>query len=286
MKTAKGAPKSELLTYEEILEVVRAFVALGLRKVRITGGEPLLRPNIGFLLEGLDGISQIESLGITTNGTRLEEFVPFLAKTRFSVNCHVDTLDPERYRLTMRGDDPSTVVKAIIKAIEHKIAIKINSVVTPMTSFEDADRLVAFAAHHDIPVRFIEMMPISDALSVPTSSLPIRMLETKLVEKWRLYPAGREGVTRIYRGLNKVAYVGFITPNDERFCHNCLRFRLSARGILRTCLYSRDGVNLKVLVRGSHPEMLLSVLKDVITHKQMSHGRQGSVIEAMWEVGG
>jgi cyclic pyranopterin phosphate synthase len=286
MKTRKGAPKEEILRYEEIVELVNAFIHFGVRKVRITGGEPLVRPNIDFLLTELNSLSSVPSLGLTTNGIRLDHFVTVLAKTRFKVNCHIDTLDSVKYSQIMGGADITRVVDSLKALVDCGVPVKINSVVTKETTYDDCDSLVAFGALHKIPVRFIEMMPASKSIVEETSPSHIETLKRQLIERWALYPVGRDGVASMFKGLGSEALVGFIMPSDSHFCDNCLRFRLSARGMLRTCLYSRDGVDLRAVLREGDQKRLFEAIEIAIARKCLGFGREGKIIEAMWEIGG
>lgn len=277
-----GAPRSDLLTYEEIAEVTRALVGLGVRKVRVTGGEPLRRPGMEWLLRELARIRGIEDLGLTTNGTGLARFVPVLAEAGYRVNVHLDTLDPARYRQAMGGRDPAVVTDGIRLAARAGIPVKVNAVCSAWTTLEDAAGLVAFGRDVGATVRFIEAMPVSGLDPDPGAHAAMKALEEGLARALDLTPTGKNGVARTYAGT-RGERVGFITPSHARFCDGCDKVRLSSRGRLRTCLFGEAGTDLRPFLRAGDGAGLREAVAGVLQRKG---GREGDRIETMVGIGG
>lgn len=286
MRTSVGAPREDLLTYEEIGRVARAAVKQGVRKVRITGGEPLRRPGIASLLRDLASIDGIEDRGVTTNGTCLADSVPVLAETGYRVNVHLDTLDPTRYRDTCGAPSPEPVVRGLDAALAAGIRVKINSVCTARSDLEDARRLVLFGLERGVDVRFIESMPVSGTEPDWNARRTIESLETGLRDSLGLESDGGDGVARMYRLPGTAARVGFITPSHAAFCSGCDKLRLSSRGRLRTCLFAREGTDLRPLLRAGDQAGLLRAIAGALTEKDAGGGRQGCRIETMVGIGG
>ncbi len=281
MRTA-GAPRSDLLTYEEIVEVARVLVREGIRKVRLTGGEPLRRPGVEWLLREVARIPGIEDLGITSNGTRLREFVPVLADAGYRVNVHLDTLDPTRYRERMGGTDLGAVTGAILDAVRAGVPVKVNAVCSARTTLDDATGLVAFGREVGAIVRFIEAMPVSGVGPDPGARAAMKALEEGLATALDLAPAGKDGVARMYTGTGGER-VGFITPSHARFCDGCDKVRLSSRGRLRTCLFGEAGTDLRPFLRAGDRAGLREAVAGVLQRKG---GREGDRIETMVGIGG
>ncbi len=277
-----GAPRSDLLTYEEIVEVTRALVGLGVRKVRLTGGEPLRRPGIKWLLGALAGLEGVEDLGLTTNGTRLREFVRILAGAGYRVNVHLDSVDPARYRAVMGGRDVEVVMGAVREAVRAGIPVKVNAVCASDATLEDAARLVAFGREAGVTVRFIEAMPVSGLAPDEAARAKMAEIEAGLRDELDLVPAVAEGVARMYRGPGGER-VGFITPSHARFCDGCDKVRLSSRGRLKTCLFGETATDLRPFLRGADATGLREAIAQVLRRKQ---GREGERIETMVGIGG
>lgn len=270
------------MTYEEIAEVARALVGLGVRKVRVTGGEPLRRPGLEWLLRELARIDGIEDLGLTTNGTGLSGFVPVLAEAGYRVNVHLDALDPARYRQAMGGRDPFVVADGIRSAARAGIPVKVNAVCSAETTLDDAAGLVAFGREVGATVRFIEAMPVSGLDPDRGARAAMKALEEGLSRALDLAPAGRDGVARMYAGPGGER-VGFITPSHARFCEGCDKVRVSSRGRLRTCLFGEAGTDLRPFLRDGDGAGLREAIAGVLRRKG---AREGDRIETMVGIGG
>jgi cyclic pyranopterin phosphate synthase len=244
----------EILTYEEITRVAGIAAALGVRKIRITGGEPLIRKNIYWLIASLKAIKGIEDISLTTNGILLEKYARGLAEAGLNrINISLDTLSPERYREITRGGDIRLVMNGINAAEEAGLLpVKINMV--PIRNLNDDEipdfaRMTLSTPRH---VRFIEFMPIgsrdlwSDERYLSTAELK------KTVEKiGPLIPVRlrKTGPARYYRFDGAPGVIGFISALTHHFCGDCNRLRLTADGRLRPCLFSETEIDLKPALR-------------------------------------
>ncbi|MDX2081225.1 MAG: GTP 3',8-cyclase MoaA [Terrimicrobiaceae bacterium] len=256
------APRSEHLTAEEIGRVVEAAVRLGFRTFRITGGEPLLRADVVEICRTVAGIRGVESLALSTNGTRLAGSAKALRQAGVaSVNISLDALDTGLYR-RMTGGDLTAVREGIDVARECFSSVKLNCVLIRGVNESEYVPLVHQAAEWQIPVRFIELMPLSRTVGVtPENFLPVGEVERRLggLGKWSEASVVGRGPAR-YRRLDPPgAVVGFIgaltTPG---FCESCNKVRLTADGKLRPCLGRHGEVDLRDALRsGGDPEALL-----------------------------
>ena len=252
----------DILTYEEIVRVVRIATGLGVRKIRITGGEPLARKNVPYLIASLSSIPGIEDISLTTNGMLLAGYARILADAGLHrVNVSLDSLKPDRYREITRGGDFSQVMKGIASAHDAGLSpVKINMV--PIRSvnddeIEDFARLTLTTPYH---VRFIEFMPfVSEDIwnrekfisSDEIRSL-VEQIGTLIPEKMK-----KAGPAEYFRFDGAAGIVGFISPISNHFCKECNRLRLTADGKLRPCLFSETEIDLKPSLRsdGSDAEI-------------------------------
>lgn len=256
----KPVEHRDILTYEEIERIIRVAAGLGVRKIRITGGEPLARRGITFLISLIRNIDGIEDISLTTNGILLEEYAEELVQAGLNrVNVSLDSLRPDRYREITRGGDINRVLRGINKAEESGLLpIKINMV--PIRGFnddeiEDFARITLERAYH---IRFIEFMPIgardlwSDKRYIPTDEI------RSIVE--RIGPLSpvkvrRTGPARYFRFEGAPGVIGFISALTHHFCGDCNRLRITSDGKLRPCLFSETEIDLKPALRGlSSPE--------------------------------
>jgi len=246
----------EILSYEEIERVVRVAAALGVRKIRITGGEPLARKNVTYLIASLRNISGIEDMSLTTNGVLLEKYAKELADAGLNrVNISLDSLKPERYREMTRGGEIGPVMKGIEAAEKAGLLpLKINMV--PIRGLND-DEIEAFAGltlNTPFQVRFIEFMPIgagdlwSDERYISTDEIKTRVEKMGTLSPVRLR---RDGPARYYRIENAPGVIGFISALTHHFCADCNRLRITADGKLRPCLFSETEIDLKPALRDS-----------------------------------
>lgn len=272
-------PRAELLTFEEMERLVRLFCHLGVSKVRLTGGEPLLRRDLYRLVAALDGVDGVDDLALTTNGIFLPEQLDGLVAAGLQrVNISLDTLRRERFRLLTRRSGLSKVIDAINVARDSALhPIKVN--VVPMRGFND-DEFVAFGAlarDLDVIVRFIEFMPL-EAGDVWSKELMVPGAEVRAAfeSSWGglepVDPNHPSETAERFRFRDGVGEIGIISPVTRAFCGACNRARLTADGKLRTCLFSLAEIDLKGPMRaGVSDEQLLDLMIGAWRRKEEGH---------------
>ena len=273
-------PHETIMPYEDIAKFVQIAVDAGIRDVRITGGEPLVRKNIEDLVHQISGIQGIQDLSLTTNGVLLKKYAKALAEAGLKrVNISLDTLRPELYRKITRGGELQDVLEGI-EAAEQKglIPIKINAVVMKGVNSDEIGDLANLTLNHSWNVRFIELMPIqnqkpwgSEFSSPQSMYMPISEVKRKL-ESFNLKsisnPVG-EGPAEDYRMPNSKGSIGFISPLSQSFCKNCNRLRLTADGNLRPCLLSDLEIPVwKTLKEGGD---VLELIRKAVQSKPENH---------------
>lgn len=273
------ASRSSLLTLEETAEIARAFCAVGVTKIRITGGEPLVRRNILWLFERLGGIPQLRSLVLTTNGALLDRYAPALKAAGVErLNISLDSLDPERFRRITRSGDLHQVLKGIDAAQDAGFdRIKLNCVVMKGRNHDEILDLVRFAAGRALDIAFIEEMPLGTiadhdrAEAYYSSDEILRDLQREVDLVPTMETTG--GPARYYRLVESNTRVGFISPHSHNFCAACNRVRLTAQGQLLLCLGQEHARDLKRVVRG-HPgdsERLRRAIVEAMSIKPRGH---------------
>lgn len=287
-------PKSEILSYEEIAQVVGELAPLGLRRVRITGGEPTLRPQLENLITQLKSIPEIEDISLSTNGVRLPELAGSLRRAGLDrVNMSADSLQPDRIRSISRRTTDFDPVAAAISAERAGLApVKINVVV--MRGIND-DELCDFARltiDREWHVRFIELMPVGGMRDltwdhvVPSEEI-LRRLETISPLEPVAGPTRGNGPARYFRLKAARGTVGVITPMSHTYCGSCNRVRLTANGRLRTCLFGEDEVDLRTPLREGLP--LEPFFRTALASKPEQHHllqMQVGGLRALSQVGG
>lgn len=252
-------PRSQVLTLEELLLVGRAFTELGVTKIRITGGEPLVRRNVVWLLRQLGAVAGLRELVLTTNGSQLEHMAQDLRDAGVRrINISLDSLDPERFRRITRVGDLSKVMRGIDTAIQAGFdRIKINSVILKNRNHDEVTDLVQFAIDRGLDISFIEEMPLGvvgdhDRAEAYYSSDQIRQ---DLQQRYTLVPTTETtgGPSRYYRVAGSDARVGFISPHSHNFCESCNRVRVTTEGRLLLCLGQEHSMDLRQLIR-DHPD--------------------------------
>jgi GTP 3',8-cyclase len=251
-------PRSSLLTLEEIEQIARAFCELGVTKIRITGGEPLVRRNILWLFEQLRRIPQLESLVLTTNGSLLAGHAADLKAAGVNrINISLDSLDPARFRAITRTGDLNTVLRGIDAALAADFdRLKLNCVVMKHRNHDETLALTRFAAARGMDISFIEEMPLGEisehdrAEAFYSSDEILADLQRELELVATTESSG--GPARYHRLAGSGTRVGFISPHSHNFCADCNRVRLTAQGQLLLCLGQEHASDLKRVVRG-HP---------------------------------
>jgi cyclic pyranopterin phosphate synthase len=251
------APKREVLSLEELFQVGRAFTELGVRKIRLTGGEPLIRPNIMTLVERLGALPGLDQLTLTTNGSQLQRLAQDLRGAGVKrVNISLDSLNPRKFRQLTRYGNLDQVVAGIDAAIEAGFdRVRINAVILKGRNDDEALDLVGFARDRGIDVAFIEEMPLGiidgrdRALSFCASEELRRMIAPHYPLEPEGDPAGSAGPARFYRMADSSSRVGFISPHSHNFCHLCNRVRVTVEGRLLLCLGNEHSVDLRAVLR-------------------------------------
>lgn len=258
-------PRGEILSYEEIEAFVRAGAELGISKVRLTGGEPLIRRDLLPFIRRLVAISGLEDVSMTTNGVLLKDFAADLVKAGLKrINIGVDSLDPETFRKITRGGDVSKVMAGIKAALEAGMSpVKINVVVLKGIN-DDLTPFVDLTREMPVYVRFIEYMPVTNQLGndyyVPASVIRERLKKFSPMEEV-LPPLGFGPAKRYYKVEDALGSISLISAMSEHFCPQCNRLRLTADGKLRLCLFSDDELSVKPALR---PTLSLDKIKKVI----------------------
>ncbi len=253
------APKRHILTLEEIQEIGRAFVELGVGKIRLSGGEPLIRNNILSLIESLGQLPGLNQLAITTNGSQLHRLAGNLRKLGIThINISLDSLQARRFRQLTRHGSLDQVIAGIDAAIaagfEH---IRLNTVVLKGRNADEVLDLVNFAHQRRIDIAFIEEMPLGliDEHDRALSFCSSEELRHIISRQYSLQPLGEpgdaSGPARYYRTGNGPTRIGFISPHSQNFCHLCNRVRVTAEGRLLLCLGNEHSVDLRGVLRTS-----------------------------------
>ena len=274
----KFMPRGELLTFEEIERVARIAAELGITKIRVTGGEPLLRRGLPVLIERLMQVPGIRDLALTTNAVLLEEFAPALYDAGLRrLNIHLDTLDRARFQQITRRDDLPAVLRGINAARRLGFGpIKINVVAVKDLIEPDLVPMARYCRENGFEPRFIEFMPLdADELWREDQVLTGGEIRALIEERYGPLvelPAKASSTARRYGFADGIGELGFVNPVSEPFCSSCDRIRLTADGQLRTCLFSRREWDLKTPLRdGSSDEQLVAALRNAVAHKELKH---------------
>ncbi len=275
----------DILTYREIVRICEAGARLGITKVKVTGGEPLVRKDIEVLIKELTGIPGILDVTMTTNGCLLKEKAASLkAAGLSSVNVSLDTLDPKRFAGITRRDSFDSVMEGINSALEAGLKVKINCAVMEELTKEEVLAFARFSMERRIPVRFIEMMPIGQGKNykVMENDDLARILSEAFGELKESREVKGNGPAVYYTWGGGTGFVGFISAVSHKFCGACNRVRLTSDGFLKLCLDSPAGVDLKGPLReGISNDQLFDLMEQSIRNKPESHH-----FEEDWEEAG
>jgi len=273
-------PKAEVLSLEELERLCSAFVRQGVRKLRLTGGEPLVRRNIMNLCRGLSRhlkSGALDELTLTTNGSQLAKYATELVDLGVRrVNVSLDTLDPDKFAAITRWGKLDKVMQGLEAAKAAGLAIKINAVALKGVNDDELDRMVAWCGDEGFDLTFIEVMPMGDigGETRVDQYMPLSMVRAKLNEKWTLdeidYKTG--GPARYVSVKETGRRIGFITPLTHNFCESCNRVRLTCTGTLYMCLGQEDAADLRTPLRMSDDDDLLdNAIHEAIARKPKGH---------------
>ncbi len=279
--------KQELKTYD-LSRLMQIFVALGVTKVRLTGGEPLVRKDLEQIIEMISGFRQVTELCMTTNAQGLAKRVADLRKAGLQrINISMDSLDPERYHRMTRGGSLSQVLEGIEKAIQENVVVKINVVLVRGENDCEIDDFISLARDYPVDVRFIELMPFSPLGAEGNRRI---MGSEILVRHPELYPIAAHYPSQPSEDYSAAGFqgrVGFINPISHKFCGECNRIRLTSEGKLRMCLGDEHETDLRPYLQESLGT-LYRVIRTAVYNKPVGHsfGEQCRTGRAMNQIGG
>ena len=249
-------PKAEVLTLEELDRLCGAFIGLGVEKIRLTGGEPLVRKNVISLVRSLGarlGAGGLKELTVTTNGTQLTRLADDLYAAGIRrINVSMDTLDPGVFKSVTRWGELDKTLDGIFAARSAGLAVKINAVALKGVNEDEYDRMLAWCGEHGFDLTLIETMPLGEITGDRTDQyLPLSLVRSRLRQRWTLeetdYRTG--GPARYFTVRETGRRIGFITPMTHNFCESCNRVRLTCTGTLYMCLGQEDAADLRRVLR-------------------------------------
>ena len=272
-------PKRDLLTLEELDRLCSAFVARGVRKLRITGGEPLVRKNIMWLFRALSrhlGSGALKELTLTTNGSQLSRFAEELSDCGVRrVNISLDTLDPDKFKAITRWGDYDKVMAGIDAAQDAGLHVKINAVALKGVNEHEYDEMIRWAHGRGMDLTLIETMPLGEIDGDRTDQyLPLSIVRARLLDDWTLtdIPYKTGGPARYVEVAETGGRIGFITPMTHNFCESCNRVRVTCTGTLYMCLGQEDAADLRAPLRASESdEPLQRAIDEAIERKPKGH---------------
>ncbi len=277
---------SEICRYEEYAEMVRVLARMGVTKVRITGGEPLVRRGVVDLVRMLKAIPGINEVDLTTNACLLAPLAAPLREAGLDrLNISLDTLKPEVYRQITRTGELADALSGIGAAKEAGFSqLKLNCVLLGGVNDEEIPDLAHLAEDEEIVVRFIELMPIGPCVQWPHSRFI--SAETVLERVPELVPCGSDGVAGLYTAPGWKGKIGLIRPMSRRFCSGCTRIRITSDGKLKPCLHSSDEIALRGLSGAALEDAIRAGIALKPAHHEMGEGHASSSRRAMNEIGG
>lgn len=277
-------PQRDILTFDEITRIAQLFLRMGGRKIKLTGGEPLIRTGIVDLVAALAALEGLQDLGVTTNGFHLHELAaPLRAAGLQRINVSLDSMNAARFAKLTHSLSWNRVWAGIQAAIRVGLRLKINVVTMKGITQEELAEFGRLIDEHPIEVRFIEFMPLCGTGWHPEWMVPLHTIETFFHEHYALEAIPRGSATaKTYQFKNGHGRVGFIASMTEPFCAHCSRLRLTADGQLRACLFSNTTTDLKSALRsGASDDALTAILQTTIWNKPHGHGVDPHIDSAM-----
>lgn len=271
----ESIPHDEILTYDEILRICEIVSELGIRKIKITGGEPLVRKDIVNLIRDIKNIDKIEQVTLTTNGILLHEMLDDLYDAGIdAINISLDTLNKDNFKKITRRDGLEKVLMSIDKAYDLGIRVKINCLAIRDFNLREIVEIASFAKDREIDVRFIELMPIGFGkkyTQIDNDEI-LSILESRFGTFEIVTEKRGNGPAKYYRNQNMKGCIGFISAISHEFCESCNRIRLTSSGFLKLCLHYNKGIDLKGPIRnGISDEDLKKLIHNTIWNKPISH---------------
>lgn len=265
----------EILSYDEIIKICKCTVNLGIKKIKITGGEPLVRKDIIKLIKDIKKIDGIDEVTITTNGVLLYEMAEELCEAGIdAVNVSLDTLDRAKFLKITRHDKYENVYMAIDKLIDLGIKVKINCLAIKEHNLEEIVKIAAYSKNNNIDVRFIELMPIGYGKNYTgiSNEVILGLLENEYGSFKKIKEKRGNGPAVYYKNDNFKGHIGLISAISNEFCETCNRVRLTANGFLKLCLHYNKGINLKDPIRNDITDKELeNMIYHAIRNKPLGH---------------
>jgi cyclic pyranopterin phosphate synthase len=291
-------PKKDVLSLEELYQTAAALIASGIRKIRLTGGEPLIRNDIMWLIKKISRLEGLEELTLTTNGSQLVKYAEQLKACGVRrINISLDTLDADKFQTITRTGKLQPVLDGIDAAIDAGFeSIKLNSVILKNRNDDEIIPLINFAKKRSIDIAFIEEMPLGDIvehdrLLAFCSSDEIRQI---IEQEFSLTPSDKKtnGPAKYFSLANSPTKIGFISPHSHNFCGDCNRIRITVEGQLLLCLGNEHSVDLRSLLRNQHyhQDQLIQAIKNSMAIKPERHyfnlAEQPQIVRFMNATGG
>jgi len=271
-------PKADLLSLEEMDRLCTAFIAKGVKKLRLTGGEPLVRKNLMWLVERLGRhlkSGDLEELTLTTNGSQLAKYAGDLARAGIRrINVSLDTLDADKFRAITRRGALAPVLEGIEAAKAAGMQVKINTVALRHDNEDEIEDLIVWSHGEGMDLTLIETMPMGEIAHRADQYLPLSLVRARLAKRWTLtdLPDRTGGPARYVRIAETGGRLGFITPMTHNFCESCNRVRLTCTGTLYMCLGQDDAADLRAVMRASPDDAVLAAAIDAaIARKPKGH---------------
>lgn len=263
--------RQEYLTKDQILRFVKVIMPFGVEHIRLTGGEPLLRDDIVDIVRGIKQIEGVRDLSLTTNGSRLPQFLSPLQEAGLDrINISLDSLGREGFQTITMTDDYKKVVQAIVLALEAEFPVKLNVVVLKDLNNHEIIDFANLAYEYPLEVRFLEFMPLCGSNWEKRLFLPIAHVRKLVTDHFDLSPEAHisGNVARVFKIDGGKGRVGFIGSLTESFCHECSRIRLTCDGKIRPCLFSQQEISVKELLREEVPdEKILETIRGAVRIK-------------------
>jgi len=271
-------PRKDLLSLEELGQVADAFIGRGVRKIRLTGGEPLVRKGFLTLVEHLSGhlsAGRLDEIALTTNATQLHRFAePLKSLGVKRINVSLDSLDPLAFNRITRGGNITRVLEGIDAGLEAGLKLKINTVALKNDNADDIPAMIEWAHGRGMDMTLIEVMPMGDIGTDRTNQyIPLTEIRENLEQKWTLHNTDETtgGPSRYVRISETGGRLGFISPLSQNFCAGCNRVRVTCTGKLYMCLGQNDHVDLRATLRTGGPEALNAALDKAMLGKPERH---------------
>ena len=282
---AEGVVKknhSDIMSEDEIIAVIEAASELGIRKIRFTGGEPLVKKNIVSICKRTSEIPGIKEICITTNGILLPDFADALKSSGVErVNISLDTLKPEKYSYITRGGSLNDALRGIDSAISAGFSVKINAVIIGGFNDDEISGLAGLTLNDEIDIRFIELMPMTENLA--GNFVASRKILDVLPD---IEPLESDGVAEMYRLKNAKGRIGFISPISDSFCKKCNRIRLTADGYLKPCLHSPTEIFIRHKSREEIKSLITSAIMSKPERHKLNENYHTESLRAMNRIGG